>query len=105
MRRIELIGRMPCPAEIESWFAGDLPPPIVAERYPGEVNDMYHANGLEMGNGVMLFDPDVTVNLALKWATYARVEALRRGEARLGPFADSKGVMPGIGIWGPKIEI
>lgn len=103
MRRIELIGEMPCPAEIESWFVEGLPPPIVGERYPGETKDMYRANGLEMANGIILFDTNVTVGLALKWAGYARAEALKRGVSRLGPYADSQGVIaPGIGIWTPK---
>lgn len=101
----------PSPAEIHRLYQPDLPIPIMIEEYPGELGDIYRANGRATSVGILCL-PWLSVRTALQIIGSRPAEQLNRG-ALLGPYmlsGHSMGCNPegltGIGIWlPPKIGI
>ena len=103
MEWVETINEGISPEEIEQLFPWDLSPPRIIEHYNGEVADTYREAGLIMECGVRDFKRVTPIAHMLRWVTYARAQALMRGDALLGPYVDYLGeTHPGIGIWQQK---
>lgn len=104
----ELLGE-PGPRQIHELYQPELPIPLLIETYPGELQDIYRANGRMSYAGIMCLS-SISVRTAIGLIGGPSSE-LSRG-ALLGPYfvsttgriATQQRIFRGLGIWSPPLS-